>query len=234
MLCQIAELLVEVPASDGMGQRCLAYASWSNRAPDIVLHEAQYQIDQWPTLGRSDAVYLESGFCFYGALLRHGGLMLHASAAAMGGKAYLFSGQSCIGKSTHTRLWQAVFGDAVSVFNDDKPALRRIGGRWIAYGTPWCGKDGINRNESWPLAGICFLVRGTENNITRLTPAQAVPRILSQTTYRLYPAEMDLLLGHVDKLATEIPCFELASVPEQAAARLSYETMRRAAEEEGL
>lgn len=53
----------------------------------------------------------------------YNGLMLHASAAALGGRAYLFSGPCGRGKSTHTRLWQQTFGEAVQVFNDDKPVL---------------------------------------------------------------------------------------------------------------
>lgn len=177
---------------------------------------------------------MESGFRFYWSILFHGGMMLHASAAAMGGRAYLFSGQCGMGKSTHARLWQSVYGAAAQVFNDDKPALRRLEDRWYAYGTPWCGKDGINQNKKVPLAGICFLKRGEENAIRRLTPAESVGHILAQTTYRLEADSMDLLLGHVDALAREIPIFELTSRPEEAAARLSYETMRRAAEEAGL
>ena len=160
--------------------------------------------------------------------------MLHASAVSVGGKAYIFSGPCGMGKSTHTRLWQSAFGEAAQIFNDDKPALRKLDGRWYAYGTPWCGKDGINLNQKWPLGGICFLERGEENRIRRLTAAEAVNRILSQTTYKLYREEMELLLQHVDTLVREIPVFMLENRPEEAAAKLSYETMRKAAEEAGL
>lgn len=164
----------------------------------------------------------------------YNGLMLHASAAALGGRAYLFSGPCGRGKSTHTRLWQQTFGEAVQVFNDDKPALRRLDGRWYAYGTPWCGKDGINLNQKWPLGGICFLEKSQENRIRRLPAAEALPLILAQTTYRLPPQYMELLLASLDSLLREIPVFLLENRPEEAAARLSFETMRRAAEEEGL
>lgn len=164
----------------------------------------------------------------------YNGLMLHASAAALGGRAYLFSGPCGRGKSTHTRLWQQTFGEAVQVFNDDKPALRRLDGRWYAYGTPWCGKDGINLNQKWPLGGICFLEKSQENRIRRLPAAKALPLILAQTTYRLQPHSMELLLASLDSLLREIPVFLLENRPEEAAARLSFETMRRAAEEEGL
>lgn len=164
----------------------------------------------------------------------YNGLMLHASAAALGGRACLFSGPCGRGKSTHTRLWQQTFGEAVQVFNDDKPALRRLDGRWYAYGTPWCGKDGINLNQKWPLGGICFLEQAQENRIRRLSAAEALPLILAQTTYHLQPQSMELLLTSLDKLLREIPVFLLENRPEEAAARLSFETMRRAAEEEGL
>ena len=164
----------------------------------------------------------------------YNGLMLHASAAALGGRACLFSGPCGRGKSTHTHLWQQTFGEAVQVFNDDKPALRRLDGRWYAYGTPWCGKDGINLNQKWPLGGICFLEKSQENRIRRLPAAEALPLILAQTTYRLQPHSMELLLASLDSLLREIPVFLLENRPEEAAARLSFETMRRAEEEEGL
>lgn len=35
-----------------------------------------------------------------------GGFYLHSSAVELDGRAYLFSGKSGVGKSTHTRLWQ--------------------------------------------------------------------------------------------------------------------------------
>ena len=164
----------------------------------------------------------------------YNGLMLHASAAALGGRAYLFFRPCGRGKSTHTHLWQQTFGEAVQVFNDDKPALRRLDGRWYAYGTPWCGKDGINLNQKWPLGGICFLEKSQENRIRRLPAAEALPLILAQTTYRLQPHSMELLLASLDSLLREIPVFLLENRPEEAAARLSFETMRRAEEEEGL
>lgn len=236
MFCRIAELSIEIPASEGLALRCRDYRAAAEGAADIVIQPEQYRypnVDTPCELGY-DVEYMESGMQFYWALLRHNGLMLHASAAALGGRAYLFSGPCGRGKSTHTRLWQQTFGEAVQVFNDDKPALRRMDGRWYAYGTPWCGKDGINLNQKWPLSGICFLEKAEENRIRRLSAAEALPLVLAQTTYRLQPQSMDWLLASLDKLLREVPVFLLENRPERAAVRLSYETMRRAAEEEGL
>ncbi len=232
MLCTIADLLVEVPETGGMEQRCFKYASDSAQPVDIQIVEAKYRPENYPGLSYDDMCYMESGAQFHLQLMRYGGIMLHSSAVAVDGKAYLFSGPCGTGKSTHTRLWQQLFGDAAVVFNDDKPALRRLNGKWYAYGTPWCGKDGINENMCVPVAGICFLKQAKENSIARLTKKEAVYRVFSQTLHRFYKEEnLDLMLAHVDKLVREIPVFELHNRPEQAAARLSYETMRQAAQE---
>ena len=60
-------------------------------------------------------------------------------------------------------------------------------------------------------------------------------RIIKQTIHWFPEAEkLDMMLGIVDKLLRQIPVFELENRPEPEAARLSYETMRRAAEELGL
>ncbi len=192
----------------------------------IVIDETKYRPHLYEGFSENDIAYMESGWQFYLQLLKFNGLMLHASAVAMDGNAYLFSGPCGRGKSTHTRLWRSAFGEAASVFNDDKPALRRLDTGWFAYGTPWCGKDGINKNEKWPLAGICFLKKAEHNRIRRLTPEEALPLLLGQTLHRLSPENMSLLLTHVDRLLREVPVYELENTPTESAARLSYETMR--------
>ncbi|MBR3952528.1 MAG: hypothetical protein IKJ82_02790 [Oscillospiraceae bacterium] len=232
MLCNIANLLVEIPAAGGMSVRCREYLHYENAIPDIIISEEKYKPEKWPTISYENMCYMESGFQFHGNLLRFEGMMLHSSAVEVDGKAYLFSGPSGMGKSTHTRLWQSIFGEKACVFNDDKPALRRIDGRWYAYGTPWCGKDGINQNKKVPLAGICFLKRGEENKIRRLDPKEALPLLMSQTIHKFKKIEnLDLLLNNVNYIIKEIPIFELENRPVEEAARLSYETMLLASKE---
>ena len=236
MIIRTADLVVSLSDDDGIPTEGYRYDIQSDHPNqiDIIIKNKIYgeyndQIDH------RIINYLESGFQFYVQLLRYNGMMLHASAVAYGGRAYLFSGPCGTGKSTHTRLWKQVFGDDAKVFNDDKPALRRLDDRWFAYGTPWCGKDGINLNMKVPIAGICFLKQGKENRIRRLTAMEAAASVLGQTMIKLKLVEnMDFLISAVDKLIREIPIFEFENIPVPEAARLSYETMRRAAEEEGL
>lgn len=235
MLCKIADLIVEVPDAGGMAPRCREYLYEGAQAPDIVITPEQYNPQRWPMASWDGLCYMESGVNFYGNLLRFQGMMLHASAVAFDGRAYLFSAPSGTGKSTHTKLWQAVFGDAAQVFNDDKPALRHLDGVWYAYGTPWSGKYGINQNKKLPLGGICYLKRGSENKIRHLSPQEAMKRIVSQTMHRFASVQnLDLMLQHVDLLVRKIPVYELECLPNEDAARLSCETMRSGAEEMGL
>ena len=233
MICKIADLIVDIPAAGGMTPRCQAYLTDQNLKPDIVLSADRYHPERYPNADYNMVCYMESAWAFYGNLVRFNGFYLHASAVEYEGKAYLFSGPSTVGKSTHTKLWQKVFGPSVQVFNDDKPALRLVDGTWYAYGTPWCGKDGINQNKKVPLAGICFLSQAKENRIYRLTGVDAIRHVLSQTMFRYWKAEdTQKLLQLLDDLLRNIAVYKLENLPNEAAAQLSYETMRPGANNE--
>lgn len=236
MLFKIAELNVDLPIVGGIPSHYEAYLCDEETEVDLHICAENYKAERYhSTWSYADVAHMESSRIFYGKLLEHDGIYLHSSAIALDGRAYLFSGPSGMGKSTHTRLWQQTFGPAAQVFNDDRPVLRCLNDTWYAYGTPWCGKDNININMKVPLAGICFLEQSQENAIRRLSQAEALSRIISQTM-RYFKSEerLDLMLGHVERLTKMIPVYELKNRPEPAAAMLSYETMLAGAKENGL
>ncbi len=236
MICKIADLIVDIPTAGGLASRCKEYLHNGNDGADVVIRADLYCPEKYPSnMTEENVAYMESARQFYAKLLEFDGFYLHASAVAMDGKAYLFSANPGVGKSTHSRLWKQQFGEKAQIFNDDKPALRCLDGVWYAYGTPWCGKDGININMKVPLAGICFLKRGQENKIRPLSALEALQRILPQTIYRIQTEKkMDYLIRCVNDLLVKIPVFELENKPEAAAAKLSYETMSAKAKELGL
>lgn len=236
MKSKIADLIIDTKKVGSLAPHLRDYLYEGHAPADLVIKPELYDpsIYEWE-MSPDILEYMESGRQFHAALLQNNGLYLHASAVELDGRAYLFSGPCGTGKSTHTRLWQQLFGEKARIFNDDKPALRRLEDRWYAYGTPWCGKDHININMKAPLAGICFLKQADDNRIRRLSPAEAATKIISQTIRRFKKAErLDLMLSHVDRLAREIPVFELENRPETEAAMLSYETMKEASREAGL
>lgn len=236
MRCNIADLITDVPEAGGLAPRCKEYLYDGEEGADVVIRTDLYRKNRYGSaMSEENLAYMESAYQFYLELVNHGGIYLHASAVAMDNKAYLFSAPCGTGKSTHTRIWQRTFGEGAQIFNDDKPAMRYLNGTWYAYGTPWCGKDGININMKVPLAGICFLKQAQENKIRRLEPQEALQKVLSQTIFRFPdPKMLDRMLTLLDCLVRQIPIYELENRPEPEAACLSYETMRRGAEEKGL
>ena len=227
MICLIAGLGVDVPPVGNMPERCEPYLA--DVPTDIVIDPATLRANRFTTLNEADNYYLDTGYQFYIKLLDHDGLMLHSSCVVVDGYAYLFSGPCGMGKSTHTAKYLKTFPDAV-IINDDKPALRRIDGRWYAYGTPWCGKDGINVNARAPIAGICFLHRG-DSLINRISPLEAFPQFMRMTNGRMNPERARVLIGVLRQLVTEVPFFDFYNHADEGAELITYSAMRSAMEE---
>jgi len=156
-----------------------------DRVPDFTIPsvpESEYKrLMSNPGINEDSAENIFTADFFYTVLLRYGGFMLHSSAVEVDGRAYLFSAPSGTGKSTHTTQWLKLFGDRARIINDDKPAIRIIGGTVYAYGTPWSGKSDLNVNAAVPVQGICVLERSEKNFIKPLDEGTAVFSILNQT-----------------------------------------------------
>ena len=99
----------------------------------------------------------------------------------LGDKAWLFTAPSGTGKTTTYNLWLNNIPGSY-VVNGDKPLIH-IGDECTVYGTPWAGKEGMNRNVGVKLCGIVFLKRGLENHIEKVPMTQILP-VLIQQSYR--------------------------------------------------
>lgn len=226
MRYQIADLLVELDCSGRTRQQARPYrAQPDGREPQLrIAVDPERVLARMPELETPDmAEYLATGDLFAAGLLRHEGMMLHASCVSYQGRAVCFSAPPGVGKSTHTEKWVRLFG--AEILNDDKPALRRVEDGWRAYGTPWSGKHDLSLNRSAPLSGICFVFRGEENAMQALTPAQALPLFLSQTVFRLGRENMDRLLPLADRLLREVPVWRLECNLDDEAACLARDTL---------
>lgn len=223
---RIADLYVQMQVSGRTARQAQPYLAPPGEGVDVVLECDIPKImalnPEIPT--EEMAEYLGTGAVFARKLLEHDGSYLHASAVVLEGKAYLFSAPSGTGKSTHTEKWCRLFG--ATYLNDDKPALRRVNGSWIAYGTPWSGKNDLSSPEGVPLGGIAFVRRGEENSIRRLTVSQALPLFMSQSLWRLStPEAMDQQLLLADAILQQIPVWELTCRNDDAAAWVSRNAM---------
>ena len=141
----------------------------------------------------------------------------------------LFTGRAGTGKSTHTHIWQKVFGkDKALIINDDKPVIRPDENKYYAYGTPWSGKSDENLSIKVPLQGICFIERSKTNHIESISAKEAIPLILNQTVRPPEVSIMDKLLLIIDGLLKAVPFYRLSCNMEDEAALVSYRGMKDA------
>ena len=158
-------------------------------------------------------------------LLTRNTVLLHGSTVSVDGRAYLFTAPCGTGKSTHTRLWRALFGDRAVMVNDDKPFLQITQNGVLAYGSPWSGKHGLATNICVPLQGICLLHRGTENEINRTTSDRIIEILRHQAYMPTDAALVRQTHDLVDALAESVPVWEMYCNKELEAAKVSYEAM---------
>ena len=230
-LHKIADLTVDMGYKyDRMKAQAEAYRISGEESPNVTIYlsddflEKKHQEN--PQITHEMGEYIYTGSIFYSGLILFGGFMLHASAVLMDGRAYLFSAPSGVGKSTHTAMWQQVFGkERAKILNDDKPAIRIEKDGIYAFGTPWSGKTDLNINVKAPIAGICFLERGKTNKIKRENPGAVIGKLLMQTIRPCDEKDLELLLGHIDTVLRKIPVYTLSCDISEEAVRVAYNEM---------
>lgn len=224
---EIAGLKIDLVASGRTEKQAEPYAVPVQGPADMAIQVDVDRILQCnPTMTDPDlAEYLGTGFYFASLLPRFQGLMLHSSAVICQGRAYLFTAPSGMGKSTHTQKWVRLFH--AEYLNDDKPALRLVEGRWMAYGTPWSGKHDLSMPRGVLLGGIAAVERGEENRICPMSAAEALPYLMSQTAFKLPRKRMDMMLTVMDDLLRQIPVWKLTCRNDDDAAILSHSVMVR-------
>lgn len=157
-------------------------------------------------------------------LLEYDILLFHCSALALDGNAFLFTGPSGVGKSTHTRLWRQQFGKQIVTINDDKPLLSVHPNAITVFGTPWAGKDGLQSNTMAKVAGIVVLRQGSKNVLCPMTCQEAFPILLNQTYRENSPTKMRKTMDLVAQLA-HLPTFSLSCTISQEAVSLAYQAL---------
>ena len=154
--------------------------------------------------------YLEAYRKICGYILENkNGILMHGAVIGFEGCAYMFTAPSGTGKTTHIRQWQKAYGDKVVVINGDKPLIRLVDGEFIAYGTPWCGKEHLNQNISAPLKGIVMVARGEENSIEKVSPDTFNTFLIKQLYLPKNVQGISRALDFADKLFTQVPIYTL-------------------------
>lgn len=230
MIYDIAGLRIRIENEyDFTTKFCQAFLSEDQDAPvDLVAKVTQEEFDaekeQAP--GFSDG-YIEN-ICIYRKICLQipmkNRMLMHASVIKYDGAGYAFLGRSGTGKSTHTRLWMQNV-PTTKIVNGDKPILEFDGEKFIAYGTPWCGKEHWGSKGNAPLRGLCFLEQAKQNSIRKLTPSEVSSRLFQQI---LLPTEEEnavATLELVDKLIALTPAYLLECDISEEAVKTSFEAL---------
>ena len=214
-----------------MEKLCAAYRceDFEKVAFTVSVSEDECLLEQKNSPVYATISYCES-ICLYRKialeLLKYDGLLMHAAAVCVDDECYLFAAKSGTGKTTHIRLWCDQFGARAQVLNGDKPILRLIDGRFYAFGSPFCGKEQLGSNISKPVKALCFIARGRENRIERISPSDTMGRIFHQLLIPRKEDDMHIFMSLTEQLLLKVSCYLLHCNMEPEAALVAYNGMK--------
>ena len=162
----------------------------------------------------------------------HGVTAIHSASLLYRGRAWLFSGSSGTGKSTHTDLWNRLY--RTPLINGDLNLIAIKDGNPVVHGLPWCGTSEICDAGTYPLGGIILLRQAPDDRI------EEVPRhgqILMVQQRMITPAwTPEMLKQNIDitqKIISDILVCRLHCTPGSSAPAVMRERIDRFLEEKG-
>ena len=158
---------------------------------------------------------------------KRGRFALHSASLLYQGKAWLFSGHSGMGKSTHTNLWHELF--QTPLLNGDLNLLGQKDGRFLVYGLPWCGTSEIFTTETQKLGGIVLLGRDPEKDfIQELSAGEKTVRVMQRLISPCWSEEqLSENLAFSEALAENLPVLSFLCTKNPSAACTMKEEIDR-------
>lgn len=160
-------------------------------------------------------------------LLNHNCFFMHGCVVSLDGEGYVFTAPSGTGKSTHSLLWLEYFKDRAFIVNGDKPIIKKENDGFYAYGTPWCGKERIEKNTRVRIKYVCCLERGEKNEAHSIDNGEAAVRILDQIERPKTADKAALIMSLLDEFISNVPFCVLKCNKDINAAVTAYEFMNR-------
>ena len=206
---------------------------WWNETAGWLVSAADYREGRLILTGQHTKMAIDNALMVLYALATAADdtVLFHAAVVSHKGVGYMFLGPRGTGKSTHARLWlQHIAG--TELVNDDNPVVRLTDGVFSVYGSPWSGKTPCYRNVSHPLGGIVLLSQAPYNKIERLGGLQAYAALVQSISGKRWDERIaDGLHQTENALATKVPVWHLACLPDEAAAKLCFGAIAQKSEE---
>lgn len=169
------------------------------------------------TTDHAEDIFHALRFAFLVCAQNHDLIVLHSASLLYNEHAWLFSGCSGTGKSTHTNLWHDLFG--TPRLNGDLNLLGIENGIPMVYGLPWCGTSEIFTSKNYPLGGIVFLKQAPENEVGNPSLDQCILRLLQRLISPSWTKQLCEKNLHLSsEIAEHTQIFTLACTKEPQAA----------------
>lgn len=142
--------------------------------------------------------------------------ILHSSFIKWQDKAILFTAPSGTGKSTQADLWEKY--ENAEIINGDRTGIRKMDGKWTAYGLPIAGSSGIYKNKKAEISHIIVLRQGKENKLTKLSPREAFIKLYSETLVHTWDKEFqENIVNMITDVVQSVPIYQYECLPDKSA-----------------
>ena len=145
-----------------------------------------------------------------------GAFILHSSFIKWKDKAILFTAPSGTGKSTQADLWEKY--ENAEIINGDRSGIRKMDGKWTAYGLPIAGTSGIYKNKKAEISHIIVLRQGKENKLTKLSPREAFIKLYSETLVHTWDKKFqENIINMITDVVQNIQIYQYECLPDKSA-----------------
>ena len=233
---EIAKLLVQVNNHyELIRQHCQPYLVEPYREPDLVMEADEKEIafgkawflqHEHTEITDAESEFSRAPFSIYSKLPAFGAMWLHSVLLEMDGEGYAITAPSGYGKSTQGQLWLKAFPDRARIINGDNPIVRKEGECFVAYGTPFCGKEGYQVNIGVPLKGFCYLKHGETNFIRRMDSTVAFAQLLREYQCRFTAEYQERHMELLQQFVETVPVYVLTCNLDGQAPIVAYEGMK--------
>ena len=142
--------------------------------------------------------------------------ILHSSFIKYQDKAILFTAPSGTGKSTQADLWEKY--ENAEIINGDRSGIRKMDGKWTAYGLPIAGSSGIYKNKKAEISHIIILKQGKETKLTKLSPREAFIKLYSETLVHTWDKEFqENIINMITDVVQNVRIYQYECLPDKSA-----------------
>lgn len=143
------------------------------------------------------------------------GIIVHGCGIVINGKGYIFVGHAGAGKTTLAKM----FLDRAIILCDDRVVVRKIGEKFLLYGTWFHGDLPFVSPETTMLGGIFFIHQSAENRIVPCQAKDACVQIYARRVFSIIEKEAQgKAFDFCNELAVKVPCFDFYFKKDETAA----------------